>query len=105
MGRRLLIATSNLRVIDTFHIVFALIGPILPFDVAKHAMIATKSNSVVLVGGDQDEFGNGGYLNTLLELEGVTSKWKEIQLPLEELRIGHIAFKGTTKQTKIFCGK
>ena len=88
---------------DTFDFVFASIGPILHYDVTESAMITTKNNRVVLVGGLSDE--KDGILNTLLQLEKVTSKWKEIKLPLEELRHGHIAFKGTSEQMKIFCGK
>ena len=103
MGWRLAIVTLNSIVNDTFDFVFALIGPILPYDVTESAMITTKNNRVVLVGGLSDE--KDGILNILLQLEKVTSKWKEIKLPLKKLRNGHIAFKGTSEQMKIFCGK
>ena len=87
---------------NAFDFVFPMIGPILPYDVKDSAMITTKNNNVALVGGYSYE--NGGTLNTLLELDDVMSKWKEIKLLLKNLRRDHIAFKGTSEQMKIFCG-
>ena len=80
-----------------------LIGPTLPYDIQQSATITTRNKKLLLVGGFS--FGKDEILNTLLELEGVTSNWKEIKLPLKKLRNGHIAFKGTSEQMKIFCGK
>ena len=70
-------------------------------------MITTKSNKAILVGGHTRKYGgNGGIiLNTLLELNNVSSTWKEIKVPLKKLRYGHIAFEGTKELMKVFCGK
>ena len=64
-------------------------------------MITTKSNKIILVAGISGEYQG----DTLLELNDINSKWKEIRLPLKSLRFGHIAFEGTNVQMKIFCGK
>ena len=44
-------------------------------------------------------------LNTILELDGIDSDWKEIELPVKKLRFGHHAFAATQDNLKIFCGK
>ena len=75
----------------------------LPYDVLYSSMITTANSKNILVGGYS--IGNNDALKTLLELHGITSNWKEIKFPLIKLRNGHIAFKGTSEQMKIFCGK
>lgn len=87
-----------------FDFVFVMIGLFLPYDIRLSSMITSKNNRVILFGGFSLENGRRT-LNTLIELEGVTSKWKEFKLPLKKFRYGHIAFKGTNKRMKIFCGK
>ena len=86
---------------NSFDFVFVMIGPNLPYDVSYSAMVNIKDNKVVLVGGYS--FKKHANLNTMLELDGVTSNWKETKLPLKNLRRSHIAIKGTTERMKIFC--
>ena len=88
---------------DAHDFVFTMTGPILPYDIRFSSMITTKNNKVVLVGGSS--FFEPSNLDTFLELDSVTSKWKDIKLPIEKLRACHIAFKATSEQMEIFCGK
>ena len=63
-------------------------------------MITTKHSKVMLVGGYSDR--KREPLDAFLKLEGISSKWIEINVPLKAQRYHHIAIKGTVE---VFCGK
>ena len=64
-----------------------------------------KDNKIVLVGGISIVHRSGKTLNALLQLDSITSKWKEIKLPLQKTRRDHFAFTDAKEQIKMFCGK
>ena len=70
----------------------------LPYNVGFSSMVTTTDNKIILVGG-------GGDLNAMLELDDVSSKWREIKLPVKKLREYHLAFQANMKHTNMFCGK
>lgn len=66
-------------------------------------MITTKNNELLLVGGFSHQ--SKTVVNTLLVLDGISSKWREIKVPLKKLRMDHLAFIPTKEEINIFCGK
>ena len=75
----------------------------MPYGLMFSAMIPTNSNrGVLLVGGYTPTFNK--VVGSMLKLETISSEWRTIDIPMNKLRYGHIAFSASSDQMKVFCG-